>query len=113
MDLTELLYQPYIISIIIALIFTFIVYLILKRNNNDKKTEKINQKSYAKTLTITFFCSFIAFLGLIYGMRHLSNTKTEIMSGGGSSNCNSISVADLSEKLNISGNDVDFGLLDN
>ena len=46
-------------------------------------------------------------------MRHLSNTKTEIMSGGGSSNCNSISIADLSEKLNISGNDVDFGLLDN
>ena len=104
MDLTELLYQPYIISIIIALIFTFIVYLILKRNN-DKK----NEKSYAKTLTITFFCSFIGFLGLIYGMKYLSNTKTEIMSGGGTS----ISVSDLSEKLNISGNDVDFGLLDN
>jgi hypothetical protein len=42
-------------------------------------------------------------------MKHLSNTKTEIMSGGGTS----ISVSDLSEKLNISGNDVDFGLLDN
>jgi Na+/H+ antiporter NhaC len=110
MDLTELLYQPYIISIIIALIFTFIVYLILKRNN-DKKNEKSQKQSYAKTLTITFFCSFIAFLGLIYGMKHLSNTKIEIMSGGGSSN--SISVSDLSEKLNISGNDVDFGLLDN
>ena len=110
MDLTELLYQPYIISIIIALIFTFIVYLFLKKNN-DKKNEKSQQQSYAKTLTITFFCSFIAFLGLIYGMKHLSNTKTEIMSGGG--NGKSISVSDLSEKLNISGNDVDFGLLDN
>ncbi len=108
MDLTELLYQPYIISIIIALIFTFIVYLILKRNN-DKKNEKSQQQSYAKTLTITFFCSFIGFLGLIYGMKHLSNTKIDIMSGGGTS----ISVSDLSEKLNISGNDVDFGLLDN
>ena len=108
MDLTELLYQPYIISIIIALIFTFIVYLILKRNN-DKKNEKSQQQSYVKTLTITFFCSFIGFLGLIYGMKHLSNTKTDIMSGGG----NNISVSDLSEKLNISGNDVDFGLLDN
>ena len=42
-------------------------------------------------------------------MKHLSNTKTDIMSGGG----NNISVSDLSEKLNISGNDVDFGLLDN
>jgi hypothetical protein len=109
MDLTDILYQPYIISIIIALIFTFIVYLILKRNNSDKKNDK-SQKSYAKTLTITFFCSFIAFLGLIYGMRHLSNTKMEIMSGGGS---NSISITDLSEKLNIAGGDVDFGLLDN
>ena len=104
MDLTELLYQPYIISIIIALIFTFIVYLILKRNN-DKK----NEKSYAKTLTITFFCSFIGFLGLIYGMKHLSNTKIDIMSGGGTS----ISVSDLSDKLNMFGGDVDFGLLDN
>ena len=112
MDLTDILYQPYIISIIIALIFTFIVYLILKRNNSDKKNEKSQQQSYAKTLTITFFCSFIAFLGLIYGMKHLSNTKTEIMSGG-SGTSNSISVSDLSEKLNISGNDVDFGLLDN
>jgi Na+/H+ antiporter NhaC len=111
MDLTDILYQPYIISIIIALIFTFIVYLILKRNN-DKKNEKSQQQSYAKTLTITFFCSFIAFLGLIYGMKHLSNTKTEIMSGGGSSS-SSISIADLSEKLNMAGGDVDFGLLDN
>ena len=107
MDLTELLYQPYIISIIIALIFTFIVYLILKRNN-DKKNEKSQQQSYAKTLTITFFCSFIAFLGLIYGMKHLSNTKIDIMSGGG----NNISVSDLSDKLNMFGGDVDFGLLD-
>ena len=107
MDLTELLYQPYIISIIIALIFTFIVYLILKRNN-DKKNEKSQQQSYAKTLTITFFCSFIGFLGLIYGMKHLSNTKIDIMSGGG----NNISVSDLSDKLNMFGGDVDFGLLD-
>ena len=113
MDLTDILYQPYIISIIIALIFTFIIYLILKRNNSDKKNEKSHQQSYAKTLTITFFCSFIAFLGLIYGMKHLSNTKTEIMSGGGNSSCNSISISDLSEKLNMAGGDVDFGLLDN
>jgi hypothetical protein len=105
MDLTELLYQPYIISILIALIFTFIVYLILKRNNDKKKQEQ----PYSKTLTITFFCSFIGFLGLIYGMKHLSNTKTEIMSGGGGN----ISVSDLSEKLNIAGGDVDFDLLDN
>ena len=109
MDLTELLYQPYIISIIIALIFTFIVYLFLKKNN-DKKTEKSQPQSYAKTLTITFFCSFIAFLGLIYGMKHLSNAKTVEMSGG-SSNC--ISVSDFSDKLNIADNDVDFSLLDN
>jgi hypothetical protein len=33
----------------------------------------------------------------------------EIMSGGGSG----ISVSDLSEKLNMAGGDVDFGLLDN
>jgi len=107
MELTDILYQPYIISIVIALIFTFIVYIILKRNNTDKKNA---QQSYSKTLTITFFCSFIVFLGLIYGMRHLSNTKMEIMYGGGNSG---ISVSDLSDKLNISGNDVDFGLLDN
>ena len=111
MDLTELLYQPYIISIIIALIFTFIVYLFLKKNN-DKKTEKSQQQSYAKTLTISFFCSFIAFLGIIYGMKHLSNRKTVEMSGSGNGS-NTISVSDLSDKLNIADNDVDFSLLDN
>jgi len=107
MDLTEILYQPYIIAILIALIFTFIVYLFLKRNT-DKKDDK--PKSHVKTLTITFFCSFIGFLGIIYGMKHLSNMKITEMSGGGG---NGISIADFSEKLNIADNDVDFGLLDN
>jgi hypothetical protein len=111
MNLTEILYQPYIISIIIALIFTFIVYLFLKKNN-DKKTDKSQQQSYAKTLTISFFCSFIAFLGIIYGMKHLSNTKTMEMSGVGNGST-TISVSDLSDKLNIADNDVDFSLLDN
>jgi len=107
MNLTELLFQPYIIAILIALIFTFIVYLFLKRNT-DKKDEKT--KSHVKSLTITFFCSFIGFLGIIYGMKHLSNMKSTEMSGGSN---NGISVADFSEKLNIADNDVDFGLLDN
>ena len=39
----------------------------------------------------------------------VSNAKTDIMSGGGTT----ISVSDLSEKLNIAGGDVDFDLLDN
>ena len=106
MDLTEILYQPYIIAILIALIFTFIVYLFLKKNT-DKKDDK--PKSHVKTLTITFFCSFIGFLGIIYGMKHLSNMKNTEMSGGG----NGISISDFSEKLNIADNDVDFGLLYN
>jgi predicted PurR-regulated permease PerM len=109
MNLTEILYQPYIIAIIVALIFTFIVYLFLKKNN-DKKDDK--NKLYVKTLTITFSCSFIGFLGIIYGMKHLSNMKNIQMTGGSGGN-NAISVADFSDKLNIADNDVDFDLLDN
>ena len=35
----------------------------ISKKNTDKKDDK--PKSHVKTLTITFFCSFIGFLGII------------------------------------------------
>lgn len=107
MNLTDIIYEPYTIAIISAIIFTFIVYLFLKENLN-KNDEKSNKNEMYKKLLISFISSVLVFLGIIYGLRTLSNAKvSEGMKGGGS-----ISVSDLSEKLNIADNDVDFGLFE-
>ncbi len=107
MNLIDIIYEPYTIAIISALIFTFIVYLFIKEKDQDDE----NKKPKYKTLLISFVASLLVFLGIIYGLRTLSNKKLSGdsgMKGGGSS----ISVADLSERLNIADNDVDFGLLE-
>ena len=106
MNLIDIIYEPYTIAIISAIIFTFIVYLFLKENT-DKNDDK-NKNELYKKLLISFISSLLVFLGIIYGLRNLSNAKatTEGMRGGG------VSITDLSEKLNIADNDVDFGLLE-
>jgi hypothetical protein len=43
-------------------------------------------------------------------MKYLANNNKTVMSGG--SGGNTISISDLSEKLNIADNDVDFGMME-
>jgi len=107
MNLTDIIYEPYTIAIISAIIFTFIVYLFLKENVDNHNNHDNHNQLYKKLL-ITFISSVLVFFGIIYGLRTLSNAKvSEVMKGGGG-----VSVSDLSEKLNIADNDVDFGLFE-
>ena len=110
MELIDILYEPYVIAIISALILTFIAYLFLKENSKKNKNENETPQTFSKKLLITFIISLLAFLGIIYGMKYLANKNTHVMSGGNGGN--TISISDLSEKLNIADNDVDFGMME-
>jgi phosphotransferase system glucose/maltose/N-acetylglucosamine-specific IIC component len=108
MDLSNILYEPYVIAIISALILTFIFYLFIKETNKKNKNIDEKQKPGFKKLLTIFVSSFIGFTLLIYGFRFMTSNKSGEMKGGE----NTISISDFSEKLNIADNDVDFGLLE-
>ena len=110
MELIDILYEPYVIAIISALILTFIAYLFLKENSKKNKKDNETPQTFSKKLLITFIVSLLLFLGIIYGMKYLANNNKTVMSGG--SGGNTISISDLSEKLNIADNDVDFGMME-
>jgi uncharacterized membrane protein len=109
MELNNILYEPYVIAIISALILTFIFYLFIKENNKKNKNEENKPKSLSKKLITIFVSSFVGFTLLIYGFRFMTSNKSVEMKGGSE---NTISISDFSEKLNIADNDVDFGLLE-
>jgi hypothetical protein len=115
MNFSSLLTEPYSISLICALILTFIAYLFIRESiNNDKKNNKNNKnnKDMAKKLLITFVVSFISFMGIIYGAKYLMKSSPRAIMSGGAPPITSVSPGVL-EGLEIMGHDVDIGLFDN
>jgi uncharacterized membrane protein YfcA len=114
MNFSSLLTEPYSISLICALILTFIAYLFIRESiNNDKKNNKNNKnnKDMAKKLLITFVVSFISFMGIIYGAKYLMKSSPRAIMSGGAPTITSVRPVVL-ESLEIMGNDVDFDLFD-
>ena len=115
MNFSSLLTEPYSISLICALILTFIAYLFIRESiNNDKKNNKNNKnnKDMAKKLLITFVVSFISFMGIIYGAKYLMKSSPRAIMSGGAPTITSVCPGVLDD-LEIMGHDVDIGLFDN
>jgi uncharacterized membrane protein YfcA len=113
MNFSSLLTEPYSISLICALILTFIAYLFIRESiNNDKKNNNKSKKDMAKKLLITFVVSFISFMGIIYGAKYLMKSSPRAIMSGGAPTITSVSPGVL-EGLEIMGHDVDIGLFDN
>jgi uncharacterized membrane protein YfcA len=115
MNFSSLLTEPYSISLICALILTFIAYLFIRESiNNDKKNNKNNKnnKDMAKKLLITFVVSFISFMGIIYGAKYLMKSSPRAIMSGRAQTITSVRPGVLDE-LEIMGNDVDINLFDN
>ena len=115
MNFSSLLTEPYSISLICALILTFIAYLFIRESiNNDKKNNKNNKnnKDMAKKLLITFVVSFISFMGIIYGAKYLMKSSPRAIMSGGAPTITSVRPGVLDD-LEIMGPDVDIGLFDN
>lgn len=116
MNFSSLLTEPYSISLICALILTFIAYLFIRESmNTDKKNNNKNNKNnkdMAKKLLITFVVSFISFMGIIYGAKYLMKSSPRAIMSGGAPTTTSVRPGVLDD-LEIMGPDVDIGLFDN
>jgi uncharacterized membrane protein len=97
MNLTDLLYNQYVIIIFASIVITVITYFVLRNNNSEEEAEK---KNTSKTLLYTFLISFVVLLVLKHGLSYLNNNK--IFQKGGDSN--------MSDRLTVMADDIDIDL---
>jgi uncharacterized membrane protein len=105
MNLVSILYEPYFIIIVLSLIVVLIAYYLLKNEKPPKKGQEENTTPLSRKLLYTFLISFISFIGIYFVFKNF--TKGSVTSIGGGA------VADLSEKLTMVADDVEFGILEN
>jgi heme/copper-type cytochrome/quinol oxidase subunit 2 len=98
-----MLYEPYIISIIVAIIITIISYFIVQYDNKNKE-EPEGVQSIAKKLLLVFVISFVITMAISYGIKYVN--KTSFFQKGGADKIN------MSDRLTIVADDVDFGILE-
>jgi hypothetical protein len=101
MNLTNLLYEPYTIILIISIIITIITYFIVQSDNKDKEEE--HQTNLGTSLLYTFLGSFIGMTILKFGISYLNNNN--FFQKGGSTNSNY-------DKLTHVGDDVEFDIME-
>jgi uncharacterized membrane protein YdjX (TVP38/TMEM64 family) len=99
MDLVKILYEPYVIIIILSIIITTIAYFIIK---NQLSEDELHKTNIPLTLLYTFVISFILLMIIKYLITYMNNKKYFQKAGGVS----------MSDRLTIVADDVDCGLLD-
>jgi putative flippase GtrA len=106
MEILSLLYQPYIISILIAIIITVITYFTSKNNSveDDEKNEKESSKSSQK-LFYVFIISYVLSTAFLYAVNYLR--KNNVLQKGGEKK-----VIDPLDSLTMISDDVEVGLLE-
>ena len=106
MNLTSILFEPYVIIIILALVITLISYFVIQNDNKDKEDdeEKIN---VGTSLLYTFLGSFLIMMVGKLGFSYMN--KNNMFQKGGAIISNN---GDISDKLTIVADDVDFGLFE-
>ena len=98
MNLTDLLYNQYVIIIVASIVITVITYFVLRNDQSDEEPEK---KNTSKTLLYTFLISFVVLLVLKHALSYLNNNKI-FQKGGADSN--------MSDRLTIIADDIDIDL---
>ena len=113
MNLVNILFEPYSIAILSAIIITLIVYMFMSEKSSSKKGKIDDKKknNTPKKLLITFIGSLLSFLGIIYGVKYLSNKKT--MTGGGNienmiTKITPLQMSSMTEQLNFADSDVEI-----
>jgi len=106
MEILSLLYQPYIISILIAIIITVITYFTTKNNSaeEDEKNEKESNKSSQKLIYV-FIISYLLSTAFLYAVNYLR--KNNVLQKGGEKK-----VIDPLDSLTMISDDVEVGLLE-
>jgi uncharacterized membrane protein len=97
MNLVNILYEPYVIIIFLSLIITVIAYFILKKNENPDNPDKNNSIILLYTFIITLVILILSKFGITY-----MNNNNFLQKGG----------VDISERLTIVADDIDFNLIE-
>jgi len=100
MNLLDILYHPYVIIIILSIFITLIMYVILQKDPQSKKNEA--KDFHSKILLYTFLISVIILFILKY-LLHYLNKKNFVQKGA---------AVDITDKLTIVADDIDYGLLE-
>ena len=98
MNLTDLLYNQYVIIIFVSIVITLITYFVLRNDHSDEEAEK---KNTSKTLLYTFLISFVVLLILKHVLSYLNNNKI-FQKGGADSN--------MSDRITVIADDIDIDL---
>ena len=106
MNLTSILFEPYVIIIILALVITLIAYFVIQNDNKDKEDDE-DKINIGTSLLYTFLGSFLIMMLGKLGFSYM-NKNNMFQKGGAVINNN----RDISEKLTIVADDVDFGLFE-
>lgn len=99
MNLINILYEPYVIIIFLSLIITIVAYFIIKNNEKNEKNE--GNKNNSIILLYTFIISLVILILLKFGITYLNNNNY-FQKGG----------VDISERLTIVADDIDFNLIE-
>ena len=100
MNLLNIIYEPYVIILFIALVITIFTYFII-RNNSNEDEEESNKINTPKILLITFLVSFVLLNICKYGIEYM-NTKKFFQKGG----------VDVVEHLTIVADDLDYNIME-
>lgn len=113
MNLVNLLYQPYVMIIIISLIITISTYVGIKYNKIDEEENNTNNLNQAKTLLLTFVISFLVLIGGYFGITYAGKNnlfeKIRVNQKGGGDNGFE---NDFLDRLTVVSDDVDFDIMD-
>ena len=100
MNLLNIIYEPYVIILFIALVITIFTYFII-RNNSNEDEEESNKINTPKILLITFLVSLLLLNICKYGIEYM-NTKKFFQKGG----------VDVVEHLTIVADDLDYNIME-
>lgn len=100
MNLINILYEPYVIIIFLSIIITVIAYFIIKRNENNEKTENPD-KNNSIILLYTFIITLVILILSKFGITYM-NDNNFLQKGG----------VDISDRLTIVADDIDFNLIE-
>jgi uncharacterized membrane protein YdjX (TVP38/TMEM64 family) len=106
MNLTNILFEPYVIIIIISIIITSVAYFVIQNDNKNKEEEeKIN---VGTSLLYTFIGSFVLMMLIKIGISYMS--KNNMFQKGGVLPV--VNENEITDKLTIIADDVDYGLFE-
>lgn len=105
MNISNLLFEPYTIILMIAIILTIVAYFIVSSDNKDKEEE--NQTNMGSALLYTFLGSFIGMVILKFGLQYLNNNN--IFQKGGTIKDNVVNPHDM---VTVVADDIEVGFME-